>query len=127
MWPDSLHLLTLDGSWHWWVERGLGGIGVAQQYLEPVCYLAGDNLFVYVVVSLGLPLVLLLFVAWWWRVVQMVSQGGGGGWHLPVFLILAAYGVVMSVMELDVLGFFAGILLTSLSRVANPACDSDKQ
>ncbi len=24
MWPDSLHLLDLGGSWHWWVGRGLG-------------------------------------------------------------------------------------------------------
>lgn len=126
MWPDSLRLLDMGGDWHWWVGRGLGGIGVAQQFFEPAHHFAGDNLFVYVAVSLGLPLALLLFVAWWWRAMKLISQCNTVDWHLPVFMVLAVYGVVMSVMELGVLAFFGGVFLTSLPMVTYRAEKSDR-
>jgi hypothetical protein len=113
MWPDSLRLLNLDGAYHWWVGRGLGGIGSAQQYFEPIHYLAADNLFVYVTVYVGLPVTLLLFAALWWRVVRFASAGNAVDWRLPVVLALLAYGVVSNEIETGVLAFFWGVTLTA--------------
>ena len=98
MWPDSLHLLNLGGTYHWWIGRGLGGIGAAQQYFEPARYLAADNLFVYVTVYVGLPLSLLLFLAAWWRIVRLSLRRDAVAWRLPVILALVAYGVVASLV-----------------------------
>ncbi len=112
MWPDSLHLLNLGGSWHWWVGRGLGGIGAAQQYFEPARFLAADNLFVYTTVWLGLPLSLILFSALWWRIVRLCLQHNAVGWRLPMLLALVAYGVVVNEIEGSVLAFFLGLSLT---------------
>ena len=113
MWPDSLHLLDLGGSWHWWVGRGLGGIGAAQQYFEPAHYLAADNLFVYVTVYFGLPVALLLFVAVWWRIVRLSPSRGVAAWRLPVFLVLIVYGVVATLIGGgSVLPLFLGLALS---------------
>ncbi|HDL85949.1 MAG TPA: hypothetical protein ENH11_06455 [Candidatus Acetothermia bacterium] len=112
-WPDSLHLLNLGGSWHWWVGRGLGGIGAAQQYFEPARYLAADNLFVYVAVFVGLPVAVFLFSALWWRIVRLSLSGQAVAWRLPVILVLVAYGVVVNVVEGGLLAFFLGMALSA--------------
>ncbi len=119
MWPDSLHLLNLDGAWHWWVGRGLGGIGAAQQYFEPTRYLAGDNLFVYVTVYVGLPVALLLFAALWWHVVRLTLASNAVAWRLPVILALVAYGVVMNGVEEVLLVFFWGLVLSMPNRAGS--------
>ncbi|MFW5455018.1 hypothetical protein [Thioalkalivibrio sulfidiphilus] len=119
MWPDSLHLLNLDGAWHWWVGRGLGGIGAAQQYFEPARYLAGDNLFVYVTVYVGLPVALLLFAALWWHVVRLTLASNAVTWRLPVILALVAYGVVMNGVEEDLLVFFWGLVMSMSNRAGS--------
>ncbi|MGE4530470.1 MAG: hypothetical protein AB7C98_04005 [Acidithiobacillus sp.] len=116
MWPDSLHLLNLDGAYHWWVGRGLGGIGAAQQYFEPARHLAADNLFVYVTVYVGLPVALLLFAALWWRVVRLTLARNAVAWRLPVVLALVAYGVVMNEVEESLLAFFLGLALSMSSH-----------
>jgi hypothetical protein len=113
MWPDSLHLLDLGGAWHWWTGRGLGGIGAAQQYFEPVHYLAADNLFVYVTVYVGLPMALLLFVALWWRVVRLSLGRDAVAWRLPMVLALVAYGVVANEIESNLLALFLGFAISA--------------
>jgi len=113
MWPDSLHLLDLGGAWHWWVGRGLGGIGAAQQYFEPTRFLAGDNLFVYVTVLVGLPVSLFLFGALWWRIVRICLRRNVVAWRLPVLLALVAYAVVVNEVEGSLLAFFLGLALTA--------------
>lgn len=112
-WPGSLHLLDMGGNWHWWVGRGLGGIGAAQQYFEPAHYLPGDNLFVYVAVYVGLPAALLLFGALWLRIVRVSLRQDAAAWRLPVMLALVAYGVVVNEIEGAVLAFFLGLVLVS--------------
>jgi len=112
MWPDSLRLLDLGGTWHWWLGRGLGGIGAAQQYFEPANYLPADNLFVYVTVYVGLPAALFLFVALWWRVVRLSLAPNAAAWRLPVVLVLVAYGVVVNEVEGGLLAFFLGMTLS---------------
>ncbi len=113
MWPDSLRLLDLNGAWHWWTGRGLGGIGAAQQYFEPVHYLAADNLFVYVTVDVGLPMALLLFVALWRRVVRLSLSHEALAWRLPMVLALVAYGVVVNEIEAGSLALFWGLALSA--------------
>jgi len=123
MWPDSLRLLDLGGTWHWWVGRGLGGIGAAQQYFEPSHYLAADNLFVYVTVYVGLPVTLLSFLALWWRVVRLSLASNAVAWRLPVVLALVAYGVVVNEVEGGLLAFFWGMAL-SMSNHAGSGSDA---
>lgn len=113
MWPDSLHLLDLGGGWHWWVGRGLGGIGVAQKYFGPMHYLSADNLFVYVTVYFGLPASLFLFAALWLRMVLFSLRRDAVAWRLPVVLVLVAYGLVTNEIEGSLLAFFLGLALAA--------------
>ncbi len=113
MWPDSLHLLNLGGGWHWWIGRGMGGIGVAQKYFEPTHYLAADNLFVYVTVYFGLPVSLFLFAALWLRMVLFSLRRDAAAWRLPVVLVLVAYGFVTNEIEGSLLAFFWGLALAA--------------
>ena len=113
MWPDSLRLLDLGGGWHWWVGRGLGGIGAAQQYFEPAHYLAADNLFVYVTVYVGFPVALFLFGALGLRIVCMGLRRDAASWRLPMMLVLVAYGVVVNEIEGSVLALFLGLALAA--------------
>jgi hypothetical protein len=50
-WPRSFALLTQG--WQWFVGRGLGGIGAAQNLFEPSIYTPGDNFFIYLYVTAG--------------------------------------------------------------------------
>jgi len=50
-WPRSFALLT-EG-WQWFVGRGVGGIGAAQNLFEPSVYTPGDNFFIYLYVTAG--------------------------------------------------------------------------
>lgn len=114
-WPTSLHLLDLGGVYHWWVGRGLGGIGAAQQYFEPVRYLPGDNFFVYVAVIVGLPASLLLFITLWWRIVRISLRRDAVAWRLPMILAIIAYGVVSTNIENTLFAFFLGMALSAQS------------
>ena len=111
-WPASLHLLNLDGAWHWLIGRGLGGIGTAQKYFEPTHCLPADNFFVYVTASVGLPVALFLFAALGWRVVRLSLAPNAAAWRLPVVLALVAYGVVVNEIEAGLLAFFWGMALS---------------
>ncbi len=112
-WPHSLHLLNLGGAWHWWVGRGMGGIGAAQQYFEATHYLPADNLFVYVTVYFGLPASLFLFAALWLRMVLFSLRRNAVAWRLPVILVLVAYGFVTNEIESGLLAFFLGLALAA--------------
>ncbi len=125
MWPDSFRLLDLGGAWHWWVGRGLGGIGAAQQYFEPAYFFAADNMFVYVTVYVGLPMALLLFAALWWRVIRLSLASTAVAWRLPVFLALVSYGVVSNLIETSLLAFFLGIAL-SVGTISDGTKNSPK-
>ncbi|HEX7126919.1 MAG TPA: hypothetical protein VF406_14265 [Thermodesulfobacteriota bacterium] len=51
MWPDTLETILTHGNWLF--GRGVGGIGMAQQYFEPVLYSPADNLVVYLYALFG--------------------------------------------------------------------------
>lgn len=109
MWPDSLHLLDLSGAWHWWVGRGVGGIGAAQQYFEPLHYLAADNLFVYLAVDLGLPLSLLIIILLWLKTTMSSLRSTTPTLILPVILLCSAYGIVVNIIEEPILSLALGL------------------
>lgn len=113
-WPDSLQLLNLDGSYHWWLGRGLGGIGAAQQYFEPSQYQPADNLFVYLVVTFGLPVTLLLLFFFWLKI--SLTAAHMSSYYMSLFLFLIAYGLIVNVVEEPLLGFILGIALSSGRR-----------
>lgn len=59
-WPQAFALIDHDRiAAEWVVGRGLGGIGIAQQFSEGLALNPGDNLFVYLYVSIGVVALLL--------------------------------------------------------------------
>jgi len=52
VWPASLKLALEHGSAV--LGRGIGGIGAAQQYFEPLAYMPGDSFYIYLYVTFGL-------------------------------------------------------------------------
>ena len=51
-WPASMELAMAHGNAL--LGRGIGGIGAAQKHFEPLLYMPGDNLYVYLYVTFGL-------------------------------------------------------------------------
>ncbi|NLW81457.1 MAG: hypothetical protein GXY42_07260 [Desulfovibrionales bacterium] len=111
MWPNSLRLLDLDGQWHWWTGRGMGGIGSAQQIFEATRYLPADNMFVYLAVIFGLPMALCLLILLWFRVQKLTMKI-----HLvhvlPILLFVSGYGIVANVIEEPIISFALGVSLS---------------
>jgi hypothetical protein len=111
MWPDSWRLLDLGGGYHWWTGRGWGGLGAAQSYFEPALYRAGDNMFLYVAVLLGLPAAFLGIAAFSLNLWRKLRHGAPD-WLLPLVLAITSYGVVMNVFEEPLLSCALGLALT---------------
>ncbi|WP_156940961.1 O-antigen ligase family protein [Halomonas halodenitrificans] len=116
MWPDSFRLLTLDGNYHWWFGRGLGGVGAAQKHFEPDHYFAADNLFVYLSVSLGTLVAIFLIVALFVKVVLVSLQRDREAWFLPVMLFVSSYGVVTNIVESSLVALFFGLAASHLKN-----------
>lgn len=114
MWPDSLGLLNLDGGFHWLTGRGLGGIGSAQQYFESNLYFPADNFFVYLAVTFGFPVAILLLLALWGK--AALSSKNLSPHHMPLIIFLIAYGLVVNVIEEPLLSFFLGVVLSQNRR-----------
>lgn len=106
-WPDGLALSSQGG--HWLTGRGLGGIGVAQQFFEPNIFNPGDNLFVYLWGAFGTLGVLFLgFIAWqaWRAQVPFDKLRQGGVLLIGAFL---AVGLTLNGIEAAVASLFLGI------------------
>ncbi len=112
MWPNSLRLLST--SWEWGTGRGLGGIGAPQQYFDPVHYLAGDNLFVYLAVDLGVILTLVLMMALGVRLTRAFACGRLHPLIFPLTLFTLAYGIVVNVVEEPLLLFVLSVCIVAL-------------
>lgn len=106
MWPNSLALLQNVAEW--FIGRGLGGIGAAQQYFEPSRYLAADNLFVYVAVDIG-PLAsgaLLMILTR--RISRIFLSDDAAVLAFAIFMFVLVYGLVTNVVEEPLLAFLLG-------------------
>lgn len=115
MWPESLNLLK--DPWQWLTGLGLGGIGTSQHYFDPVHYLAGDNLFVYLCAEFGV-IAALSFMVWATFTAIQHNQETGTYNILASTLILAilAIGGASNVLEGPVLGLFLALSLTKTTR-----------
>lgn len=63
VWPASLALALEHGSAV--LGRGIGGIGAAQKYFEPLAFMPADNLFIYLYVTFGLLALAFVWVYVW--------------------------------------------------------------
>lgn len=70
-WPEAISML--HESPIPWLGRGVGGIGVPQQFFEPLLYSPGDNQFIYFLVCFG-PLALIYCGLLFLRTLPSLSQ-----------------------------------------------------
>jgi hypothetical protein len=125
-WPRSFALIS---DWQVITGRGIGGIGVSQQYFEPGEYVTGDNLFVYVYVTGGLVgLVFCLFAALSSMKLDLQKQSN----HVAYILLFCmfGYGLVSSIIESGelcmVLGALMCLAVERKKAVVQPLSEMDR-
>jgi hypothetical protein len=108
MWPEAFDLWLHGGNV--FTGRGLGSIGTAQTYFEPQRFNAGDNLFLYLFVTLGIiALPLILYVCAKFAMLK-TSQTPA---HKRIFLlglIPLSYGLTANVVENASLAIVVGLM-----------------
>ena len=109
MWPKAWELSTTHGLPPF--GRGLGGIGVAQSLFEPALFNAGDNVFAYCWVILGV-LVVPFFVAGFLALFRMCKSSGSEKIRTTLVLAVAVnwYGGVSNILEHALLACAFGIV-----------------
>jgi hypothetical protein len=113
MWPEAFDLWLERGTWL--TGRGLGGLGTSQTYFESPLFNAGDNLHLYLFVSLGmLAAPLILYVCW--QVVK-APVGPDRRDRVPLVLFTAAltYGLTANGIE----NASVALILGFVARVAS--------
>ena len=97
MWPEAFDLWFQHGTWL--TGRGLGALGTAQTYFEPQLFNAGDNLHLYLFVTLGvLAAPLTIYVCW--QVAQLrFSTQRLGRVPLVLFIVTLTYGLTTNAIE----------------------------
>lgn len=98
-WPLTFQLMSDSGDHVWFLGRGLGGIGTSQLFFETDLYQPGDNVFIYLMVTFGVPMAIVAIIA----LVFVPSKKRKTEYYLllcvPLLLTVGLYGVVNSVME----------------------------
>jgi len=122
MWPDSFALINSPTEWI--LGRSLGGIGAAQMYFEPENYLPGDNIFVYLTVTAGAPLAVLLLSLLGKQAARALSSPADGDlvYALTAFILL--YGIVVNIIEDPLLALVLGMLFSYRSIQPGPRDDT---
>ncbi|MGE8229350.1 hypothetical protein [Stenotrophomonas hibiscicola] len=111
MWPDSFSLIHAPLEWIF--GRSIGGIGAAQMYFEPANYLPGDNIFVYLTVTAGVPLAIMLLILLTRRAIAALADPAQGNlvYSLTVFILL--YGIVVNIIEDPLLALILGMVIST--------------
>lgn len=112
VWPASFNLLS--GFFYWLLGRGIGGIGVAQQYFETFQFSPADNLFIYLCVLFGLPISIFAIFSLVLIVIKEVNSifySKMSQFKCCTVLFILSYGNVVNILEEPVLAFFLGLLL----------------
>lgn len=119
-WPNAIDLLNESGNWI--TGRGIGGIGAAQKYFEPYLYNPGDNMFIYLFITIGaiaLPLLVYIIVA---SLHLEIRKNRFDNYIYCIMLAIYMYGAVSNIVESTFFSIFIGIALryiltnTSLPR-----------
>jgi hypothetical protein len=115
MWPRALKLITDSETVI--LGRGLGGIGVPVDVFEPALANAGDNLWVYAMVVMGV-VGLPLFVIGYIQVFKLCGQTLSKPWQEALVLAVMAnwYGGVSNIVEHAVLALAFGVVCRHLSQ-----------
>jgi len=113
MWPKAIQLLSKN--YMFLTGRGLGGIGIAQQYFEKKMYNPADNLYIYLFVDFGI-IIFSIIVVYLLVSLFCLRHGNRENVYFVAFcLILFSCGATLNVIESPVLMITLGILL-GLSR-----------
>ncbi|MEN1993618.1 hypothetical protein [Stenotrophomonas bentonitica] len=111
MWPDSFALV--NQSWEWLLGRGIGGIGSAQMFFEPNSYRPGDNLFVYLTVTAGMPLAVLFLIFLTLKSTKLLGTGIYGTLIFCITLFILLYGIVVNIIEDPLLALLLGAIVSA--------------
>jgi len=118
-WPQSLELLNLR-KWSWLTGRGLGGIGISQRFFEPHYYITADNMFVYLIVDMGLPVALITIITTYVMIAKKICNGINTlSAHIvfPLYMSIVLYGMVVNLIEDPLLSFMLGVILVEIPRL----------
>jgi hypothetical protein len=113
MWPEAFDLWLHNGTFL--TGRGLGGLGTAQTYFESPLFNAGDNLHLYIFVTLGvLAAPLILYVCWQ---VARTAVGDDRSQRVPLVLFVAAltYGLTANGIENASVALILGFVARTVS------------
>lgn len=108
-WPDGLALASREGNWL--TGRGLGGIGVAQQFFEPDLFNPGDNFFVYLWGAFGAGGVLLLAYVPWRVLRAHVPLSRNQRVAIVAIGAFLAIGLTLNGIEAAIASLFLGLAL----------------
>jgi hypothetical protein len=116
-WPRSFALLT-EG-WQWFVGRGVGGIGAAQNLFEPSVYTPGDNFFIYLYVTAGaFGAALYAYLA-----LSVLKLSFGQVPHRAAYLLVLAvfaYGLTINLVESATFAISLGAVFAFVMSCARP-------
>lgn len=82
-------------------------------YFEPANYLPGDNIFVYLTVTAGVPLAIMLLILLTRRAIAALADPAQGNlvYSLTVFILL--YGIVVNIIEDPLLALILGMVIST--------------
>jgi hypothetical protein len=110
-WPRSFLLLTQQ--WQWLTGRGVGGIGAAQNLFEPSVYTPGDNFFLYLYVTAGVPgIALYAYLAL--SVLKLSFNQVSQRIVYVLALAMFAYGLTVNLVESAVFALSLGAVVAFL-------------
>ncbi len=127
MWPNAIELMVSPGAV--WFGQGLGSIGAAQFFAgerEPSMN-AGDNLFVYLFVTLGIPGVCYALAIAFDTIRRRQSDDAWAPFRIGSMIILFSYGVTTNIIESALFLTMIGLVIgESLSPVRPRDADRNR-
>jgi hypothetical protein len=113
-WPQAFANIDRYGSYI--LGRGIGGIGTAQRYYEPLIYNYADNLFVYMYTNFGVLAVGYL-VYLMIKIQNLKIRLERDAVFFGIAATILIYGITTAVLESPSIAFLAGLMLVHLSRL----------
>ena len=111
VWPRAV--ASMSDPLAWITGRGLGGVGAPQMYFAPDSYNPADNIHVYLWLSFGGVVLLLLLVFLLALIGRLVRSPGPDAALVAFLTTLLAFGATLNVIEASMLMAGLGVLLAS--------------